>query len=111
VGEAIWQSELPPRSPVQRYGACSGNAARDFSETAMSFTAPVTGTYRIVLESEELRLGLRNGCEGWNIWGGGRRGDGAKAVDIGLVEGQVLLIEIYATEAHTAPLPYSLSIY
>jgi hypothetical protein len=118
VGAPAWQGELAPDRAQARYGSCSNTAAREWSETAFSFTAPVTGTYRIVLDEPEaddgsgrkLRLALRNGCEGWLIWGGGFSAD-AFAVDIGLEADQVLLIEIYASEAIDAPVPFQLSIY
>jgi hypothetical protein len=103
---------------VARYGSCGGGYARYFSETAFGFTAPTEGTYRIVLdeavEADQvgvLGLALRNGCEGWMIWGGGGFGGSAAAVDIGLEQGQVLLIEIYSGVGIDAPVPFELSIY
>lgn len=117
AGAPAWQGELEPRRAEARYGSCSNAEARDFSETAFSFTAPSTGTYRVVLEetgaSDDegvLRLALRNGCEGWMIWGGGFSSS-ARGVDIGLEAGQVLLIEVYANEELTAAVPFALSIY
>jgi hypothetical protein len=119
VGSPAWQGELAPDPPEARYGSCGDGAERYFSEMAFSFTAPTTGTYRIVLEepgegtvrdATRLELALRNGCEGWLIWGGGRGGSSA-AVDIGLEQGQVLLIEVYATDEIDEPVPFGLSIY
>lgn len=117
AGAPVWQGELSTDRAEARYGSCSNADERQFSETAFSFTAPSTGTYRIVLDEpvppdddSKLRLALRNGCEGWMIWGGGFGSD-SPAVDIGLEAGQVVLIEVYASEGLQAPVPYELSIY
>lgn len=118
AGAPAWQGELAANRAEARYGSCSNADAREYSETAFSFTAPTTGTYRIALDETEaasrserkLQLALRNGCEGWMIYGGGFSG-GSSGVDIGLLEGQVLLIEVYATEELDAPVPFELAIY
>jgi hypothetical protein len=119
-GESVVQGTLEPRPPKARYGSCGGRAEREFSETALSFTAPITGTYRIALDvpaGEEapgrtplLRLALRNGCEGWVIGGGGRS-NRSQAVDIGLLAGQVLLVEVYAASELEVAVPWEISIY
>lgn len=120
VGAPVWQGELAQEPAEARYGSCSNATERQFSETAFSFTAPTAGSYRIVLDEPEqadsgepgtLRLALRNGCEGWLIWGGGGFSANAKAVDIGLEAGQVILIEVYASQELDAPAPFELSIH
>jgi hypothetical protein len=119
AGAPVWQGELTLDPPVARYGGCAGGAQRPFSETAFGFTAPTAGTYRIALDvpgaanvsdTGPLRLALRNGCEGWVIWERGFSAT-ARGVDIGLEAGQVLLIEVFSSEALAAPVPFELSIY
>ncbi len=118
VGSPAWEGALAPDPPTERYGSCYG-AERTFSETAFSFTAPTAGSYRIVLEelddvgavpASTLQLALRNGCEGWVIWGGGFVGN-TPAVDVGLNKGQVVLVEVWANSQLEAARPFRLSIY
>ncbi len=118
VGSPAWEGALAPDPPTARYGSCYG-AERTFSETAFSFTAPTAGSYRIVLEeldevgavpANTLQLALRNGCEGWVIWGGGFVGN-TPAVDVGLDKGQVVLVEVWANSQLGAARPFRLSIY
>jgi hypothetical protein len=117
VGAPAWQGELAPGTAKARYGSCYG-VERQYSETAFSFTAPSAGTYRMVLEEAisrqddggTLQLALRNGCEGWLIWNGGFVGN-RPAVDIGLEEGQVVLVEVWASRELESPVAFELSIH